>query len=675
MPWCWAPMFFSPANVSSRCLASSLGPSPDARRRKLMTTSSIRFGQRSVWLVVAALILTVAVVNQAHGQGDESAVAAGEWVGSETCQSCHRGRFATWHRSFHRSMTQNANAETVLGDFNGEPQEYWGGVITPYKEEGKYYFRYTLPGQDKVLAEYEIIRTVGSHRYQQYLAQTPDTAGTYYRLHLLWHIEEQRWVHMNGAFLGPDSQHFDSQVSVWNQNCIFCHNTGPEPNILNLSQLQLRAAQGKPVDSSRESIFESEVAELGIACETCHGPGAEHVARNRNPLKRLWGQLTGRDDSIIHPDHLSQERSVQVCGQCHGQRVAVDQEEILRWVQNGPSYRAGNDLFASVKLVEPNTQIPGDVTHDRFARRFWNDGVPRLSAYEFQGTLNSACYQDPAFTCSTCHDMHAGDRTGMITEAKRQNGSCHSCHADIAAAAETHTKHVPDSEGSRCVNCHMPRVVYGVMAVHRSHKIEVPDPAAASVAGRPNACNQCHLDQSPLWAAEATQRLWPEFESQVSNQWLRDDGADRTLADGVASLYAGDPVQRALAAEAVGPAILHGGQQAEWWIPHLMAAMTDNYPAVRRFAVNSLQTALEHIPNVEDERLKEAIQDFDFIASNQQRNVSLGQFLRLWNERVKHWPAQQREELLLTPNYLPDERVDDLQALGFKRSGEISIGE
>jgi hypothetical protein len=106
-----------------------------------------------------------------------------------------------------------------------------------------------------------------------------------------------------------------------------------------------------------------------------------------------------------------------------------------------------------------------------------------------------------------------------------------------------------------------------------------------------------------------------------------------------------------------------------------MAAMTDNYPAVRRFAARSFATALEHIPNKEDERLKAAISQFDFIAAYQQRNVSLAQLLRLWNERVQHWPAQLRKDLLLTPNHLPDERVDDLQALGFKRSGEISIGE
>lgn len=645
--------------------------------------------QRLLW----RLAFIVGVSYSAYSPAEE--VQDSEWVGSTACQSCHRGRFATWHRSFHRSMTQEALAETVLGDFNGEAQSYWGGVIKPVKRDGRYFFEYYLPGSEELLAEYEITRTVGSHRYQQYLAKTPQTAGTYYRLHLLWHIEDQRWVHMNGVFLGPDSQHFDAQVSVWNQNCIFCHNTGPEPNILNLNELQLRAASGQAVDSSTQSIFDSSVAELGIACETCHGPGREHIEKNQNPLRRLWASLTGEDDSIIHPTKLEQDRSVQICGQCHGQRVANSQQEVLRWVQQGPSYRAGDDLLESVNLVNAETQIPGDLVHDRFARRFWKEGTPRLSAYEYQGVLLSACYQDSAFTCSSCHQMHAGERAGMMTAAMKAGQACKDCHTDIAAQPTAHSRHAKNSEGNECVNCHMPRVNYGVMSIHRSHRIEIPDPAAHAQAGRPNACNQCHLDQSPQWAAQQMVRLWPDYQSQVNTaQWQRDDGASIDLAAGIAALYAGDPVQRALAAEAIGLAVADENIQAQEWIPHLLVAMTDNYPAVRRFASRSLQQSLAYLPlssselnaiqsddqsdkqtSQNDRLLLSAIQAFNFIADQGIRNQQVAILLQLWNERAAQWKPSQRRDLLLTPNYLPDERVDDLQALGFQRSAEISIGE
>src|SRR5437879_9208297 len=35
------------------------------------------------------------------------------YVGSETCHSCHEDQFESWHRSYHRTMTQIAAADTI----------------------------------------------------------------------------------------------------------------------------------------------------------------------------------------------------------------------------------------------------------------------------------------------------------------------------------------------------------------------------------------------------------------------------------------------------------------------------------------------------------------------------------------------------------------------------------
>lgn len=600
-----------------------------------------------------------------------SAVAAdSEWAGSESCVECHEDRHASWQKTYHRTMTQEATAETVLGRFDGQSLSYWGGVIRPLKRNGRFFFEYYSADGANKLAEYEILRTVGSHRYQQYLTQVEGAAGTYYRLHLLWHMGEQRWVHMNGAFLGPDNQAFDAQVSVWNHNCIFCHNTGPRPNILNLADLNQRAAAGQAVDSATQAIYDSEVAELGISCETCHGPAAAHIAANQNPLRRLWHELSGSDDTIIHPLALDQERSVQICGQCHGQRVAKDVTEVQRWIHDGPSYRAGDDLFASVNLVTPQTQIPGDSVADRFERRFWKDGTPRLTAYEYQGLLMSACYEGGEITCNTCHTMHEGDPAGMLTEENRGDASCLGCHQQFAENITAHTHHPAESEASRCNSCHMPRIVYGVMAIHRSHRIEVPEPAANTMAGRPNACNQCHLDRSPQWAANQRRQLWGGIKEQTVQ---RDDQAPVQLPDGIASVYAGDPVQRALAAEAVGYAAERGWLRVSHWAPHLITAMTDNYPAIRRFARNSFIQINRY--QWRDSDLDRNLAGFDFIASKTQRNQSLAALLQRWRALTAEFPQAAPAAMVLTPDYLPNETVDDLQALGARRSGEISIGE
>jgi hypothetical protein len=45
-------------------------------------------------------------------------VAHEGYVGSSRCQACHPAEYATWHRSYHRTMTQPANVHTLLG---GQP--------------------------------------------------------------------------------------------------------------------------------------------------------------------------------------------------------------------------------------------------------------------------------------------------------------------------------------------------------------------------------------------------------------------------------------------------------------------------------------------------------------------------------------------------------------------------
>src|SRR5262245_22383621 len=41
------------------------------------------------------------------------------YVSSRTCRSCHPSQYASWHRSYHRTMTQLATPETVRAAFSG----------------------------------------------------------------------------------------------------------------------------------------------------------------------------------------------------------------------------------------------------------------------------------------------------------------------------------------------------------------------------------------------------------------------------------------------------------------------------------------------------------------------------------------------------------------------------
>src|SRR5262249_11239724 len=129
------------------------------------------------------------------------------------------------------------------------------------------------------------------------------------------------------------------------------------------------------------------------------------------------------------------------------------------------------------------------------------------------------------------------------------NSACTQCHDRVARDVAAHTHHAPDGPGSSCVECHMPRIVYGILEIHRSHRIESPDPRRDAEHGRPHACTLCHADKSLSWSARQMRRLWGE---RFAEPGRRLDGAPLELPDALASLLAGDAAQRAVYAAALG---------------------------------------------------------------------------------------------------------------------------
>ena len=597
-----------------------------------------------------------------------------DWSGSNACRSCHPDQYASWHRTFHRTMTQRPDRRSVRGDFeSGEVITLWGVPVRPRRDGDRYFFDYLEREGGAIQKTLEVVYTVGSRRYQQYVVNGP--AGTpgnnLFRIPILWHIGDERWIHLNGAFLNSDNgQSFDSHLAVWNQNCIMCHNTGPVPGLTNYEDMLARALRGERIDSARDSLYDSEVAELGISCESCHAPGGEHVARNRNPLRRYALYRSGRDDpTIVNPGKLDQQRSVDVCGQCHGQRLPNPADSIRQWMTNGPIYRAGERLGETVTPVDITTQGPAN-SPDMFNKRFWPDGTPRLTAYEYQGITSSACFLKGELTCLSCHDMHGGDVNGQIRPEMRTNQACAGCHEALVNDVAAHSHHEPESSGSLCYSCHMPKMMYGVIEIHRSHRIHSPDPAHDAEHARPNACTNCHLDKSALWAADRAREMWGE---KFARPGKRGDGAPLELADVTAAVLAGDPVQRAVAARLAGrsDSPLSSDERTALW-PLLIQVMQDDYATVRYLARKSLMALDRERPIPGMAQLLDA---FDYIAPAPERAEVVDQMLRRWGSHVKPAvSAEIREALLLDENLrLIRARVDAL--LRLQANKDIDVGE
>ena len=524
------------------------------------------------------------------------------FVGSAACTDCHEDRHESWARTFHRTMTQTATDQSVQGAFDGQVVQMNGGSVRPLKNADGYFFEYLDPSTGKTLGRIQVERTVGSNRYQQYLGKVPSGGDNHYRLEMLWHNQERRWVPMSGAFFSPDGERFDAHFTTWEQNCIFCHNTGPEPRVQNFDALRARAARGEAVNFPDETRFAAHVAELGIGCESCHGPGAAHLAANAGWLRRTQLKISGASDpTIINPANLESARAADVCGACHAQRQPKTLALVDTWLSTGPTYRPGAKLSDHVTPVSIDTPGPAS-DPDLFKLRFWGDGSPRLSAYEYQGFNQSQCHLgQEKLSCITCHSMHDGDPRGMQTPEQRSDAPCARCHQKIAGEVVEHSGHNAGSDGARCVSCHMPKMVYGVMEIHRSHRIEKPDPAAAVSFDRPDACSACHLD----WSSA-------QIIAKMSKSADPGPGLPRHLE----LLFGGDPIARAVAANqprSVAKDLSEAQIRAA--LSALNVSLSDPYLAVRRFAWRSMQalnSELNPAP-IEPEKLAQ----FDWIQAAQ----------------------------------------------------------
>jgi predicted CXXCH cytochrome family protein len=570
-----------PAAVVAIQLARQLG------RRTILPTLAVAAVPGAAWLLLErAGRVEPAVVP------DRTRTAS---VTSDTCLKCHPDHYESWRRTYHRTMTREATPEFVKGDF-ADAVFHYRGTTTRTTRQGNDFFMETVDPKwaekaaksGKPLEQlgppptrtFRVVRLVGSHWFQECL--TKDDAGRYWRLPVSYHVVEGRWIHTNGAFLAPDSDEFFSKSTLWNDSCLFCHNTKPSK----------RPQQPTPWNPA--GGYRTEVAELGISCEACHGPAGEHVRVNQNPARRLALRgADGGDSTIVNPRRLSVERADDICAHCHG--ALVPKAEAWDPIFVTEPYVAGDDLkrfysffhseakqaelyggeaiprAAGAKSVSAQARtIPGD-------GRFWGDRTPLTTALEYNGMALSACYQEGhgELRCTTCHDPHPREPNFMLRTGMETNEACLQCHDGYRDRVTEHSHHAASSSGSLCTNCHMPYQVYSLLTTHRSHRIESPRVAASVGTGKPHACNLCHLDKSLGWTQERLGAWYGHKPVPLAAE-------ERRIASSLLHLTKSDARSRAVFAGAFSwpPALEASGTD---WQGAVLARLleTESYPAVR----------------------------------------------------------------------------------------------
>lgn len=506
--------------------------------------------------ILGAVVLAAAALSAARREPEvvRSPFAPGDasFVGSGACRACHPSEHASFTRSFHRTMTQLASPETVRA--LGAPPD---GRTPALFARGDQVFADLPEGPRRIML------TTGSHREQAYWLEDSPAEGSASLFPWVWMVRERRFVPRGDAFVTPPDVPLPKVR--WSSSCIACHAVGGEP-------------RRDPVTGA----FATRVAEPGIACEACHGAGRRHVDRHRDPVERVKQRGSeAADPTIVHPAKLEASRSLAVCGQCHGYAYPRDEDAFWQRGYVG-AFRPGDELGHARIVIDPATLSAQDevVLETDPGSIFWPDGAGRVGGREHGDVVSSACFFKGQgarqMTCLSCHSMHAGDPAGQLAPDRRNDAACGACH-DLARA-RAHTHHAPDSPGSACVACHMPRTTYALLSATRSHRVAIP---TVDPAGRPDACSLCHLDKPLAWTVARMAAFYGRAPASLD--------VDGDVPEGVRRAATGDAAVRAILADAFArDEVAAAGVPAPLRAGVLAKLARDPYGAVRFVAERGL---------------------------------------------------------------------------------------
>jgi len=368
-----------------------------------------RFPRHIALLLVAAALVIPLWSEGASPSAPPAPIGRPKYTGSQKCAVCHQIYYKGWVKTFHSTVIQDAKKDpsAIVADMNVSD--------LPFKKE-------------------DIFLTIGGHWDQRYLTRIDND---YYVLPKLWSVQSKKWR--------PYST-YGWQRRPYSRYCVGCHSVGFDP-------------------ATRE------IEEHSVGCESCHGPGGEHVEK---PLKT----------NIVNPKRLSVKRSEEVCASCHVRGKDLTGEY---WFPVG--WKPGEDL---ANYLVPLDKKEGESDHDAI-HRLWDKWKSDREAQararcEVCGIHQSVKPQGEQMSvnalCTRCHEYQ--DRFSQHTRHNSQTRiGCSDCHEQKSPEANEnkegdvhsywyfliHPQNCWDTDIFRkCAKCHADKTVQWAYDIFMSWK-------------------------------------------------------------------------------------------------------------------------------------------------------------------------------------------------------------
>ena len=447
-----------------------------------------------------------------------------QYMGASVCQTCHSDAASSWRATAHAHFIQRVNDDTpILGDLTDAQ------ALT-----------ITWPdGERRPITREDITYVLGGRYVQRYISvrEGEDGAEAYYVLPVQWNIPQEEGH--EGTWTPYHADDWTAPERDWRVACAGCHVTGLTAEMV---------AEGWTVDRR---------IELGISCESCHGPGGDHI---RRPAENAV---------VVSPD-------AQICGQCHIQGmdptgehgypvgyqpglpldetvfIPTGMDDAEAWWPSGHAriYNAYSEWLHSDHATALESVLESAWAEESCLRCHATQPAALAAAIEAgeEGAtwdLHSAAF---GVTCAACHDVHpAVDDEGQPVEPRpallraAPYETCVSCHASLTEEGDLllvdgrlHHPVQPLFEGwsiiegiqgipsthfrvmgeESCTTCHMlPTVQIGEYGRVSTHTMDVVFPGE-TVEGQPDSCNGCHDNISK----EAMQQFIDRTQASVARR-------------------------------------------------------------------------------------------------------------------------------------------------------------
>jgi hypothetical protein len=358
------------------------------------------------------------------------------YVGSKSCLApgCHEEISRTYMPTSHGQSMAQANSSTELSRVPSP--------VTIFSAKGSRYYTVYQNGGNLYQSAYELDKRghkIYSISHKIDYVTGGELTGYSYLFRVgpwIFQAPLSYYVHSKSWELSPGYIADDAGFSrVMTTGCLLCHNGQPDP------------------EPKRDGMYKEppfRFGELGISCETCHGPGALHVREMQAKKDRVL-RPNEVDTSIVNPAKLSPRLADDLCRECHQAGDAV----VLYPGKSYLDYRPGTPLTDTMAIVKR----PIKDEQRKEANKLETDPPIRGSLEQPLWWKNSTlelskCYQAShgRLTCNTCHSIHHAAKPGDEQAAYRS--VCLSCHAMTSCNLKPDdTRRVAAKDN--CIECHM----------------------------------------------------------------------------------------------------------------------------------------------------------------------------------------------------------------------------